>query len=425
MNGPSKIAVIIAESDEQFLDQLMRWLSAEPTIDIVEVVSDGDAAVNLARKYRPDVVLMDMHLPGRGGIEATELITTLLPNTGVIMMSQDGEQDSLRKAMIAGARQLVLKSTTRQELLRTLREVHQTAIARRVLTGPMNGEHNNHASASYAVAPESPRREGQIVALFSPKGGVGATTVAVNTALALRKEHGLKVTLVDGSLPFGDIGVFLDLPPNRSIIDLVVNPEQIDREFVEGALSTHNRSGTKVLLAPPRPEMAEMVTADQMRRTLTVLRENYDFTVVDTWSCLDERVLTILEMADKILLCFTLDLPAIKSTKVFLEVSELLRFPPEKIIPVLIKSTGTQGLEIRDVEGTIGRPVGAQISGDARLTSRCINEGDPLVLGHTQSSVAQDFRKLAADLSGATAMPAMEAAAKQRKAGRFGLFARS
>ena len=83
----------------------------------------------------------------------------------------------------------------------------------------------------------------------------------------------------------------------------------------KGALTTHQRSGTKVLLAPPRPEMAEMVTADQLRRTLAVLRETYDFTIVDTWSCLDERVLTILEVADKILLCFTLDLPAIKSTK--------------------------------------------------------------------------------------------------------------
>lgn len=422
MNGPTKIAIIIAESDEQFLDQVTRWLSAEPTIDIIEVVSDGDAVVNLARKYRPDLVLMDMHLPGRGGIEATELITTLLPSTSVIMMSEDGEQDSLRKAMIAGARQLVLKSTTRQDLLRALREVHQTSIARRVLTGPMNAEH--HAASAVAAMPEGPRREGQIIALFSPKGGVGATTVAVNTALALRKDQSMKVTLVDASLPFGDVGVFLDLPPNRSIIDLVVNPEQIDKEFVEGALSPHNRTGLKVLLAPPRPEMAEMVTADQVRRTLTVLRESYDFTVVDTWSCLDERVLTILEMADKILLCFTLDLPAIKSTKVFLEVSELLRFPAEKIIPVLIKSTGTQGLEIRDVEGTIGRPVGAQISGDPRLTSRCINEGDPVVLGHPQSGVAQDVRKLAADLAGVTTDTALDAATRQKKPGRFALFAR-
>src|SRR5262249_37181591 len=105
-------------------------------MEVVGAVSDGDGAVSLARKHKPDVVLMDMHMPGRGGIEATELITTLLPSTGVIMISQDGAPDSLRKAMIAGARQFVLKSTTRQELVRTIREVHQTTVARRVLGGP-------------------------------------------------------------------------------------------------------------------------------------------------------------------------------------------------------------------------------------------------------------------------------------------------
>jgi pilus assembly protein CpaE len=270
-----------------------------------------------------------------------------------------------------------------------------------------------------------PRREGQIIAVFSPKGGVGATTVAVNVAMALRKEHGMHVTLMDGSLPFGDIAVFLDLPPIHSIMDLVINPDQIDEEYVKSALTNHQRSGVKVLLAPPRPEMAEMVTADQIRRTLSILREQYDFTVVDTWHCLDERVLTVLEMADRILLCFTLDLPALKSAKVFLEVSELLRFPAEKIVPVLIRATGTQGIDVRDVEGTIGRTLGGQISHDARLTSRCINEGDPVVLGHPSTPVAADFRKLATDLIDDNPQAMAEGPAARKKSGRFGLFARS
>lgn len=422
MNGPNKIAVVVAESDLDFLEQVVRWLSAEPTIEVVGAVSDSDGAVSLARKHRPDVMLMDMNMPGRSGIEATELITTLLPSTGVIMISEDGAPDSLRKAMIAGARQFVLKSTTRQELVRTVREVHQTTVARRVLGGPAAAPAPNAPAAPVAAGP---RREGQILAVFSPKGGVGATTVAVNVAMAIRKEHGLQVTLMDGSLPFGDIAVFLDLAPNRSIMDLVVNPEQIDEEYVKGALSHHQRSGAKVLLAPPRPEMAEMVTADQIRRMLAVLRETYDFTVVDTWHCLDERVLTILELADKILLCFSLDLPAIKSTKVFLEVSELLRFPAEKIVPVLIKATGTQGIDIRDVEGTIGRPVAAQISHDAKLTSRCINEGDPVVLGHPSTIVAADLRKLASDLVNDNPQSGSDMPAARKKTGRFGLFAKS
>jgi pilus assembly protein CpaE len=308
--------------------------------------------------------------------------------------------------------------------VRIIREVHQSSIARRVLGGPSASEHQNAARSNGSVE-SGGRREGEIIAVFSPKGGVGTTTVAVNLAAALRKEHNLQVALVDGSLPFGDIAVFMDMAPNRSIMDLVVSPDQIDDDWVQGALTTHQASGIKVLLAPPRPEMAEMVTADQLRRTLGLLRQSFEFTIVDTWSCLDERVLTVLEVADKILLCFTLDLPAIKSAKIFMEVSELLRFPPDKLIPVLVKSTGTQGIEVRDVETTLGRAIRAQISNDSRLTSRCINEGSPLMLAHPGTIVAADFRKLAASLVTDTDVPAVDSASRGKKSGRFGLFARS
>jgi pilus assembly protein CpaE len=422
-NG-NKISILVAESDPTFLDQLVEWLSAEPTLEVVGSVNDSDEAVSLSRRHKPAVVLMDMDMPGRGGIDATEMITTLLPSTGVIMISQDGAPDSLRKAMIAGARQFVLKTTTRQELLRTIREVHQSTVARRVLGGPDLVVATPPIQGSAGSANDGRPADGQIIAVFSPKGGVGVTTVAVNVAVSLRKDHRQRVCLVDGSLPFGDIAVFLDLAPSHSVMDLVVNPEQIDDDYVNGALTAHNKSGIKVLLAPPRPEMAEMVTADQLRRTLTLMRATFDFTIVDTWSCLDERVLTMLEVADRILLCFTLDLPAIKSAKVFLEVSELLRFPPEKIIPVLIKSTGTQGIEVRDVEATLGRPVGTQIGFDARSTSRSINEGEPVVLGQSNTPIAADYRRIAADLLAGDVTPTVETT-KPKKSGRFGLFAKS
>jgi pilus assembly protein CpaE len=422
-NG-NKISILVAESDPTFLDQVVEWLSAEPTLEVVGSVNDSDEAVSLSRRHKPAVVLMDMDMPGRGGIDATEMITTLLPSTGVIMISQDGAPESLRKAMIAGARQFVLKTTTKQDLLRTIREVHQSTVARRVLGGPDLVVATPPSQGSAGSANDGRPADGQIIAVFSPKGGVGVTTVAVNVAVSLRKDHRQRVCLVDGSLPFGDIAVFLDLAPSHSVMDLVVNPEQIDDDYVNGALTAHNKSGIKVLLAPPRPEMAEMVTADQLRRTLTLMRSTFDFTIVDTWSCLDERVLTMLEVADRILLCFTLDLPAIKSAKVFLEVSELLRFPPEKIIPVLIKSTGTQGIEVRDVEATLGRPVGTQIGFDARSTSRSINEGEPVVLGQSNTPIAADYRKIAADLLAGDVMPTVEAT-KPKKSGRFGLFAKS
>jgi len=191
---------------------------------------------------------------------------------------------------------------------------------------------------------------------------------------------------------------------------------------------THERSGVKVLLAPARPEMAEMVTGELLRRVLGALRERAEYVVVDTWAALDERVLTVLEAADKVVLVTTLDLSAIKSAKIFLEVTDLLQFPREKIIPVVTRSTTPVGITIADLEATIGRPIEARIPTDDRGTLRAINEGDPIVLSGRGTPVAAAITDLARRIV-AEQYPELHPAPAAAppaplRAGRFKLFAR-
>jgi pilus assembly protein CpaE len=323
------ISVLIAQSDDVAREELVSILSAAEDMEVVGAIRNGDAAIALTRKLEPDIVLVDLDLVGKDGIETTEAISTMLPGVGVILLSTDMSAEVLRRAMVAGARQFLQMPPNTEEVLRAVYQVHDTTAARRSLNGRGDGA---------TTAP----REGQIIAVFSPKGGVGCTTVATNLAVAIKQEAGMRVALVDGSLTFGDVGVFLDLPPTHSIMDLQVPSEQMDASFVETALVTHERSGIKVLLAPQRPEMADMVTGELLRRTITLLRERHEYVLVDTWSALDERVLTALETADKIVLVLSLELSAIKSAKVFLEVADLLKFPPEKILLVVTRATAAR-----------------------------------------------------------------------------------
>jgi pilus assembly protein CpaE len=242
----------------------------------------------------------------------------------------------------------------------------------------------------------------------------------------------MRVALVDGSLTFGDIGVFLDLPPTRSIMDLQVPSEQMDADFVETALVTHERSGIKVLLAPQRPELADMVTGELLRRTITLLRERHEYVIVDTWSALDERVLTALETADKIALVIALELSAIKSAKIFLEVADLLKFPPEKILLVVTRSTATTGVTVADVEAALGRPVDLRIPVDER-TARAVNEGDPITLSARHTPAAQAIAQLAQrlvaenypELASASVDGQLGHRGQREVARRFKIFARS
>ena len=168
--------------------------------------------------------------------------------------------------------------------------------------------------------------DGQVVAVFSPKGGVGRTTVAVNLAVAAATELGKSVVLVDGSFQFGDVGVLLNLnPKNKSIADLVPELEAGEPESLDTFIINHS-TGIRVLLAPPSPEMAELITPSGVRRVLEALRRSHDLVIVDCTSSFNDTTLAILDAADVILTILTLEITSIKNMRLFLEVAEQLGY---------------------------------------------------------------------------------------------------
>jgi len=393
VSSRQKISILIAQADEVEREEVTAILASAEDMEVVGVARTGEAALALARKLGPAIVLVDHDLPGRDGIATTEALTTLAPATAVIVLAQDMSAEVLRAAMVAGARQFVGLPARAEDLLRAIYQVHDTTAARRVAAGWTGDLPGLPGAGDGTRAPV--QRAGQTVAVFAPKGGAGTTTVATNLAVAIRQEAGLRVALVDGALPFGDVGVFLDLAPTRTIMDLQGPLEGLDAEFVETALLTHERSGVRVLLAPARPEMAEMVTGELLRRVLGALRERVEYVVVDTWAALDERVLTVLEAANKVVLVITLDLSAIKSAKVFLEVADLLQFPREKIMLVATRTTAPAGLTTGDIESVLGRPLDVCIPDDHTTVLRAINEGVPVVLSARGTPVAAAITNLA------------------------------
>jgi len=384
MSRTAMISILIAQGDEAVRADVTAILAGAADMEIVGVARTGAATLALARQLEPSIVLVDDALPGCEGLDTIEALTAIVPQAGMIVLSADRSAEALRRAMIAGARQFVELPARPEELRRAIYQVHDTLTARRVATGWTG-----------ALGRPPTRRAGQTIAVFSPKGGAGTTTVATNLAVAIRQEAGLRVALVDGALPFGDVGVFLDLTPTRSIMDLQEALDELDAASVDRGLLTHARSGVKVLLAPARPEMAELVTGDLLRRVLELLRERAEYVVVDTWSALDERVLTVLEAADTIVLVTTLDFAAVKSARVFLEVADLLQVPHEKIVLVATRTTAPAGLTTADVAAVLKRPVAVCIPDDSATALRAINEGDPLMLSAPGTPIATAITTLA------------------------------
>jgi pilus assembly protein CpaE len=254
----------------------------------------------------------------------------------------------------------------------------------------------------------------QTLAVFSPKGGAGRTTIATNLALALQRETGGRVCLVDANLQFGDVGVLLNLnPKNRSMLDAVEGGEP-DGDIINSVVVDHS-TGIRVLLAPPSPEGADLVTPAYLRKMLDFLHASHDYVVVDLPSALTDHSLAVMDAADQIVVLTALEITTIKNVRLFLEVADQLEYDRSKLRIVINRADSAQGIRIPDVEASIRRSIDGQIVSDGRLAVLAVNRGVPFVVSHPEGALSRDITKLARTLAGEAA---------RDKPGKRGLFAR-
>jgi pilus assembly protein CpaE len=394
-NVEEKICVLIVDDIPETRENLRKLLYFEEDVEVVGAAISGEEGIQMAKELQPHIVLMDINMPGMDGITASEAISQEVPAAQIIMMSVQGEADYLRRSMLAGAREFLIKPFSSDELVSTIRRVYELGAAQRAhYQAPVPP-----VSVSERRRPPPPEELGKVISVFSPKGGTGCSTIATNLAIALQMETEARVALVDGSLQFGDIAVLLNLKPVRTIVDLVPHMDELDGELVDSVIVPHS-SGVKILLAPPRPEMADLLAPDHMKRILEELKKSFDCIVVDTWTSLHDLVLTIMDVSDRIVLITTPDIPSIKNTKLFFEVTEALGYPSEKVFLTVNKVDRRSSIRAEDIEAGIKHPVAATLALDERVTTLAANQGAPFVLSAVSSPIAQAMVELAQQLLG-------------------------
>ncbi|MDQ3689008.1 MAG: response regulator [Chloroflexota bacterium] len=407
------IKVLIVDDIPETRDHLSRLLGMEREIDVAGTAGSGEDAIRVSMELRPDVIVMDINMPGMDGIGAAEIISQRLPHSPIIMMSVHGEAEQLKRSMLAGAREFLVKPFSADEFTTSIKRVHERELARRDQMQEAGG-----VAATTAVDSGDPE-DHQVLAVFSPKGGAGRTTLAVNLALALRRETKQRVALIDANLQFGDVGVLLNLnPKNRSVAEAVEGGEP-DGDIIESVMVEHS-TGIRVLLAPPSPEGADLVTPAYLKKIIGFLRETHDWVVVDLPSGLNDHTLGVLDLADQILVVAALEITTIKNVRLFLEVADQLEYERSKIRLVINRSDASQGIRIGDVEASIRRSIDGTIVSDGRLAVLAVNRGVPFVVSHPESPLSRDVFKLARTLAGA----GNATTGKTDKAAKRGLFAR-
>lgn len=417
MSTVEPIRVVIVDDIVETRDHLAKLLSFEPDVVVVGSVGSGPEALNLASQAPVDVLILDINMPGMDGIATAEQLSLRVPTASIIMMSVQGEPDYLRRAMLAGAREFLVKPFSSDELAASIRNVHQRERQKldRVASARPAAPSNGHSEPVGA-------HNGQVVTFFSPKGGVGRTTLAVNFAVAAKTEMGKKVALVDGGLQFGDVGVLLNLnPKNQSIADVTREMAGGDLETLESTLIDHS-TGVRVLMAPPSPEMAELVTPDHVSKIIAALRQTHDLVVVDCSPVLQDVTLAFLDQSDIVLTVLTLEITNIKNIRQFLALVEQLGYPEGKVQLLLNRADSGYGIRLHDVESSIGRKISHSVVSDGRTVVYALNRGVPFVVAARQTRVSEDVVRLAKTIVGGEQVQPgqVPARAVQRKSG--GLF---
>lgn len=365
-----QIRLLVVEDVPQVASHVRSLLNAQTQIKMLDVVTAGDRAVAGVVEIKPDVVIVDALLQGRmSGLKVAEEIRRAEPQVGIIMLTVP--QNPVRESPEGGVDAVLKMPFTGFDLTTLIRKV---------------GE---------ARAVESARSGSLVVSLFSPKGGVGRTTLAYNIAVALGQEH--KVCLIDGSLQFSDLRGLLRVP---AVAPSIVNlPTDRIREQDLTDVMWRDPSGIDILLAPPRVEMAEMVTTRDIEKVLSILRQIYEFVIIDTRAALSEEVLVFLDSADLILQVLTYDAMAIRSLAMSAETFVAIGYPPSKLTTVLNRSDAPGGFSKADVEQALGSQIDFEVVSDGHLVLASNNEGSAFVTSSPDSPIAQGVRRISDSLA--------------------------
>lgn len=376
------IRVLIVDDVENTREDIKRFLYFEEDLEVVGEAGTGEEAVELTGELKPDVVLMDINLPGMDGIAATEIISVQVPETAIIIISIQGEQEYLKKAMAAGARDYLVKPFTSTDLAETIRRA-STFNRKRHLHLVGQGEKQDV---------RGPVKQGKVITLFSTKGGVGKTTVACNLAIAMASETQRDVALVDLDLQGGDISVILNFNEVHTIADLVKEDLESDPTVTDTCMAAHF-SGINVLCAPVSPELAELVTPQHVNTLIGYLKTRYDFVVVDTPPHYSEINLNVLEMSDQILVMLAQDLPTLRHARSTSEVLNALNHREK--VRLVLNRLRPDGISVKELEKSLGMELTAAIPTDDKTVIQSVNKGQPFVLGQKNSKVSECIVELA------------------------------
>ena len=343
----------------------------------------GIEAVTLAKKSNPDVIVIAVEEPEIRALQTIEALSDMLPSTAIIGYSTIRDPEAMRKAMLAGVSDFLAAPVKDEDLANSI----YTVLAQQ-----------ERKRQRIAGEDDEPVAAGSVITVFGAKGGIGKTTIATNVATSLVQKTNQSAVLIDLDTRFGDVGILMDIPVERSIADLAVEEDSITSEMVQDCLYEHN-SGVHILPAPVRPTDWRNVHAGHIEKIVSTLTQSYDYVVLDTPGTFNDIVARALELASSLVLVATVDMASLKDTLLAIDMLRSWNFPQEKIKLVINATNEATNVKPNEVKRMLGREVFWTIPYDLNI-STATQLGMPVVLAKPQSKASESIIEMSFALSG-------------------------
>ena len=357
-------------------EQVETSLPSDAEFSVVATVTGADEALRWLRDGAADLLLVACAGYSDRALLLLDAVARQNPELLVMVLGAGSPNGFLRRAFEAGADDIVMLPATRDQVRF---EVHKLIARRQGAETPTSED------------------DSRLVCVLGPKGGTGKTLTATNLAVALA-QRGERVSLIDLDLQFGDVALCLGLPPEKTVYDLAQSPGALDYDKLDAFLATHS-SGVRTLIAPRRPDQASAVGAELLREVYSIVRNAFDWVIVDTPPGFTAEVITSIDSSTDVVMVGMLDSLSLKNTKLGLETLELMKYDPDRIFLLLNRAHSRVGISQSDVEAVLGRTPDVFIPSDREIP-RTVNEGIPIVVARPQSEPAEAFRRLADLLAG-------------------------
>jgi len=368
-------------STQQQITAALGSTATQDEFELLKILDPSDELVREVRGAEADIVLVDHQLGPESFLDVIDELGNQLPDIAIVAIIPSNDPIIAQQVMLAGARAFLIHPFTQVNLLSVLRRVRE-----------VEGRRGAFRTTQFpGVAAQA--QDLKTLVIYSPRGGSGCTTIAVNLAISIYAETNQRVLLVGGKLFFGHLGVMLNIRTNNTIADLIPHSAQLDESLVHDVVTRH-ASGIYVLVDPFDLQISQGIRPQDLYNVIEGLQRMYDVLVVDVGTSLNDNTVTIMDMADRILVVTTPDLASLHDTTRFTQITKSLAYPTEKLQYVLNRSDMPGGVNTRDVLPVVNKGYFPIPDGGPNVV-RSINRGIPLVIRYPRNPASRALRKLA------------------------------